>query len=140
MMKVVLDASVFVAAADSVDAFHAESRRLLERCLARGVSVAMPAFALTEIACALSRRLRDPAAARDLAIGGFEALGVLEVPMDSAFLARATVVGTAGFLRGADALYAAAAAAAGARLISWDAEHRSRAGALTPTEWMATHA
>lgn len=139
MKPVILDASVFVAAADPVDAFHGESRRLLEQLVRLGVPVTIPAFALTEIACALSRRLREPTAARELALRGLAALQARELPMDNDFLARATVIGTTQFLRGADALYAAAAITIGGRLISLDAEHQSRAGAISPTKWLAAN-
>jgi predicted nucleic acid-binding protein len=139
MKPVVLDASVVIAAADPKDALHLESRSLLEIVITRGVPVFLPAFGLTEIACALARRLRDPVVARSLAIGGLAAIRAVELPVDSAFLAHATLSGTRDFLRGADALYAAAAEATGGALVSWDGEHRSRAGALTPTEWMAAN-
>lgn len=136
MKPVVLDASVIIAAAEPTDAFHAESRRFLEIAIGRGVPVHVPAFGLTEIACALSRRLRDPGMARDLAIRGLSAVRAVEVPVDAAFLAHATLSGTRDFLRGADALYATAAEIIAGDLVSWDDEHRSRAGALTPTEWI----
>ena len=139
MKPVVLDASVFIAATESTDAFHAESRGLLEIVITRGVPIKVPAFGLTEIACALARRLRDPVMARTLAIPGLAAVRAVELPVDAAFLAHATLSGTRDFLRGADALYAAAAEMTGGVLVSWDGEHRSRAGALTPTEWMAAN-
>lgn len=137
MKPVVLDASVLVAAADLADAFHAASRSFLLELVGRDVEVVVPAFAVTEIACALARRLRDPVNARRLAIGGLSAVGAREMPMDAAFLAHATLGGTRDFLRGADALYAAAAGLAGGVLVSWDGEHRERAGAVTPVEWIA---
>ena len=139
MKPVVLDASVFIAATESTDAFHAESRGLLEIVITRGVPIKVPAFGLTEIACALARRLRDPVMAWTLAIPGLAAVRAVELPVDAAFLAHATLSGTRDFLRGADALYAAAAEMTGGVLVSWDGEHRSRAGALTPTEWMAAN-
>lgn len=139
MKPVVLDASVFIAAAEPTVAFHAESRKFLEVLIIRGVPVHVPAFGLTEIACALSRRLRDPVVSRNLAIRGLAAVRAVELPVDATFLAHATLSGTRDFLRGADALYAAAAEMTGGILVSWDGEHRSRAGALTPTEWIAAN-
>lgn len=136
MKPLVVDASVFIAAAEPEDAFHAESRRFLEIVITRAVPVHVPAFGLTEIACALSRRLRDPVVARKLAIGGLGAVRAVEMPVDATFLAHATLSGTRDFLRGADALYVAAAEMTGGVLVSWDGEHRSRAGAQTPVEWM----
>jgi len=139
MKPVVLDASVVLAATEVADVFHAESRRFLEFLVTRGVPVRVPAFGLTEIACALARRLRDPVKARSLAIRGLAAVRAVEVPVDAAFLAHATLIGTRDFLRGADALYAAAAEVSGGVLVSWDGEHRSRAKALSPTEWMVAN-
>jgi predicted nucleic acid-binding protein len=137
MKPVVLDASVFIAAAETSDCFHQESRQLLAALVSRSVSVSVPAFALTEIACALARRLRDPVAGRTLAMSGLAAVRATEIPMDASFLANATLSGTRGFLRGSDALYSAAAEVSGSILISWDGEHRSRPGASSPTEWLA---
>ncbi len=43
-------------------------------------------------------------------------------------------------LRGAIALYAATASLANAPLVSWDDELVSRAGAVTPQQWLAKRA
>jgi predicted nucleic acid-binding protein len=122
MKPVVLDVSVVLAATEPADAFHAESRRFLEFLVTRGVPVRVPAFVLTEIACALARRLRDPvkarSLARSLAIRGLAAVQAVEVPVDASFLAQATLIGTRDFLRGADALDAAAAEKSGGGLVS----------------------
>jgi len=59
--------------------------------------------------------------------------------MDAPFIARSTVTGTDRFLRGADALYAAAAELEGSTLISWDDEHQKREGALSPAAWLAAN-
>jgi predicted nucleic acid-binding protein len=64
---------------------------------------------------------------------------VVHVPVDARLLATSVQVGTGAFLRGADALYAATAQLAGAALVSWDNELIQRAGALTPTAWLAAH-
>jgi predicted nucleic acid-binding protein len=139
MKPVVVDASVMIAAAEPKDAFHAESRKFPEIVITRGVAVRIPEFGLTELACALARRLRDPVVARKLAIGGLAAVRAVELPVDAALLAHATLSGTGDFLRGADTLCAAAAEMTGGVLVSWDGGHGSRAGALTPVEWMAAN-
>jgi len=139
MNAVVLDASVLIAAAEPADCFHSESRTLLTQLVTRRVPITVPAFAVVEIACALARRLGDPVAARTLAIGGLSALRATELPMDSTFLAHATLSGTRQRLRGGDALYAAAAELSGNILISWDSEHRSRSAAMSPAEWLAAN-
>jgi len=56
--------------------------------------------------------------------------------MDSMLLAKALAMGTTKFLRGADAIYSAAAELTGCALVSWDKEHLQRAGALTPDDWL----
>lgn len=139
MKAVTLDASVWIAAADAEDNFHVPSRELFLKLLHRGIEVSIPAFAVTEVACALARRLRDAVAGRHLTIRGFAALKAKELPMDAPFIARSTITGTDCFLRGADALYAAAAEVAGSTLISWDGEHQKRAGALSPAAWLAAN-
>ena len=137
MKAVVLDASVFIAAVGSEDRFHEESRRFLLALATEKRAVLVPAFAIVEVACALSRMLRDAVMARKLTLQAMTAVRAKELPIDAAFLAQATLSGTRDFLRGADALYAAAAEMEHATLISWDNEHRTRAGARTPTEWLS---
>ena len=56
-------------------------------------------------------------------------------PLDGALLR----LGLQQRLRGADALYAATAQLAGAALISWDNELIQRAGAMTPSAWLAAN-
>jgi predicted nucleic acid-binding protein len=137
MNSVVLDASVLISAAEPADCFHRQSRTLLTELVKRGVGIHVPAFAVVEISCALARRLGDPVTARTLAIGGLSATRANELPLDSTFLAHATLSGTKQFLRGADSLYATAAELSGSILISWDGEHRKSSGALSPDEWLA---
>ncbi len=137
MKAVVLDASVFIAAVGPGDRFHEDSRRLMLALATERHAVFVPAFAIVEVACALSRMLRDAVTARKLTLQAMSAVRAKELPIDAAFLAQATLSGTRDFLRGADALYAAAAEMEKATLISWDNEHRSRAGARTPTEWLS---
>ena len=62
-----------------------------------------------------------------------------EIAMDASFLALTEEIGTNQFLRGADALYASAAYQIKSQLISWDAEHLERAGAMNPTNWLAAN-
>jgi len=137
MKPVVLDASVFIAATSLGDQFHEESRQLLLALATGRCAVLVPAFAVVEVASVLSRRLRDAVTARKLTLQVMSAVRAKELPVDATFLAQATLSGTRDFLRGADALYAAAAEMELATLISWDDEHRTRAGARTPTEWLS---
>ncbi len=138
-MRLTLDASVWIAAADATDVFHQQSRDLLRKVVADGIAVIQPAFGRTEVACALARRLRDGPLGRELTDSLMNRVVTAELPMDSVFLNTAKTLGTNQFLRGADALYAVAAQQSQSLLISWDYEHLQRAGGITPTDWLATN-
>ena len=136
MMDLTVDASVWVAAADPGDAFHAESETFLEAIEPQGLRVVVPAFTSIEVACALARKLQSPALGRRLSEQVMALRVMVYVPVDDDLLQEAWRTGTAQRLRGADALYAATAQMSGAQLISWDRELVERAGALTPTAWL----
>jgi predicted nucleic acid-binding protein len=109
------------------------------RAVQRGAQLIIPAFAVTEVACTLAHKHRDAAVARRLTGSMLTPSQVVHVPVDARLLATSVQVGTGAFLRGADALYAATAQLAGAALVSWDNELIQRAGALTPTAWLAAN-
>jgi predicted nucleic acid-binding protein len=46
-------------------------------------------------------------------------------------------VGCNAYLRGADALYAAAARMTGTPLVTWDRELLDRGGGITPLDWLS---
>ena len=135
----VVDANVWVAAADPGDEFHAASRRFLIAAARQGLRIFLPAYARVEMACALARRRQNAAAGRILANALAESPYVVQVALDAQFLAQALQTGTRGLLRGADALYAATAELNQARLVSWDAELLRRAEAITPSGWLAAN-
>ncbi len=66
-MTLVIDASVWAAAADAADALAGPSRAFLATVAERRLPVSLPAIARLDVACALARRLRDPARGRALA-------------------------------------------------------------------------
>jgi predicted nucleic acid-binding protein len=136
---VTVDSSVWVAAADPADPFCAASRGFFAALVRHQSPIHVPAFARVEIGCALARRQRDAAAARRLAHAMLASGQVVEASMDTPFLARALRAGTDAFLRGADALFVAAAAATGATLVSWDDELLLRGGAVTPSDWVTAN-
>ncbi|MDB6117174.1 MAG: Ribonuclease VapC [Verrucomicrobiaceae bacterium] len=131
-----IDANVWIAAFDPADCFHGVSATMLRRAASGNFSLYAPDIAQLEVACAVSRRRRDPAAG--VAAGSkLAAHPVLRmVLVDTTLQAAALRIGTQCFLRGADALYAAAAELTGSVLISWDKELVSRSGGLTPTDWL----
>jgi predicted nucleic acid-binding protein len=133
----VVDASVWVSAADPSDVFCQRSRAFLTAIAQRNLPIALPAFAPLEVACALARRTRNAEGARELAARLLQ-LSSLEVhEVNVAFLERAGLLGTNAFLRAADALYAAVAERTAGRLVSWDGELIDRAGGMTPDAWLA---
>lgn len=133
-----VDASVWIAAADTADVFHAESRRLLAAVDDRS-QIIVPAFAVVEVACALARKFRAPVLGRRLAHHILAESEVVHVPVDAELLGLAVQRGTDAFLRGADALYAATARLTGSTLVSWDGELIRRAGAISPSDWLMAH-
>lgn len=139
MDGVTLDASVWVAAAELSDPFWGPSRAFFSGLANRRSRISVPSFARAEIACALARRRRDPFLARRLTDAMLASARVVQVPVDATLLARALLIGTDTFLRGADALYAAAAQLGSSQLVSWDHELIQRAGALTPSAWLAAN-
>jgi predicted nucleic acid-binding protein len=132
-----IDANVWVAAADPRDEFYAVSRAFLLSVAQRRLRIYLPAFARIEIACALARRWQSPAAGQMLADSLVDSAYVVQVPLDTQFLAQALLSGTRALLRAADALYVATAELNQARLVSWDEELVQRAAAITPNDWLA---
>lgn len=131
-----LDASVWVAALDPRDRFHEPSAAFLRAAVERGLAFAGPAFVVVETACAVARRAGDARAGRRVHDELLANPRLTLEPLTSAFLATAARLGAELFLRGGDALYAAAAERTSAPLVSWDEEHIRRAGALTPQQWL----
>lgn len=138
MKAVVVDANVWIASIDSASPHRDASCACLERLGELGWQVMVPALARVELACALARRLRNPARARRIAESLFAHANVRETPLDPAALERALVLGTERYLRGLDAFYAADAVSGGIPLLSWDAELCDRVGASTPARWLAS--
>ncbi len=136
-MTVVVDASVWVAAADNTDRFSTVSRDFLRAVIAKPVSIVGPEIVHLEVACALARRTRDPAAARKL---GNAVLALAEVHRtDRVLIAEAIMTGTEMLLRSADALCAAVAKRVSGTIVTWDEDLLQRAGAVTPATWVEKH-
>ena len=136
MTVLVVDASVWVSAADATDAFSEPSRTFLSSLARRATPVALPDLAELEVACALARRLGDGQRGKDLAGQMLRSPLITVHALDSSLLRRAVEVGTRKLLRAGDAVYAAVGELTGAVVVSWDGELIERAGAVTPREWM----
>ena len=136
MTALVIDASVWVSAADPTDDLSEASRAFLSQVAARELPIVLPEFAKLEIACALARRLRSAEHGRSLADQMLESPRMSTYSANRAVLRRAIDVGTRNYLRAGDALYAAVAEAVEGQLVAWDRELIERGGALTPKEWL----
>lgn len=139
MNPLVIDASVWVSAADATDGLSEVSRTFLSGVVAREVPIALPEFAQIEIACALARRLRDAEQGRALTERMLASPLITTYSLSRARLREAIHFGTSSFLRSGDALYAALAARLDGGLVTWDEELVQRVGALTPRGWIKRH-
>jgi predicted nucleic acid-binding protein len=125
-----------VSAVHAADRFYAESLLFLSAASLEHARIIVPAFADTEVACAIARRSRNGASGLRLGAEILHTYNAIRVPIDANLIEVATRIGTSAFLRGADALYAATAQITGSQLISWDDELIQRAGAISPTTWL----
>lgn len=137
MKALVVDASVWVSAADGSDALSEVSRSFLALVVEREVPIVLPEHAELEIACALARRLCDAGQGRYLAGRMLESPLVTTHSSNRARFRKAVAVGTRRFLRSGDALYAALAEELECEVVAWDGELVERAAAVTPQEWIA---
>lgn len=140
-MTSTVDASVWVAADLPQEAAHQDARTVIEQLIRTGEPIHQPTITLVEVGAAVFRRLHDERFAME-AIGALlQVPGITFHPLDVAASLDATALAMQGSLRGADAIYLATAVRTGGRLITLDAELRSRAPAgmevLTPAEWVA---
>ena len=141
-MKLVVDASVFVAAADRSDAAHTEAKDFLERISTSKSRVLCPVIVLPETAAAIARLTRDSGKG-DVAVLRVLAMpGLRLVAMSEGFARRAARRASRHFLKGADAIYVALAANSKAALITLDEEMLERGGeavrTMSPADWLST--
>lgn len=135
-----VDANVWVSAFDTKDRFHHESVAFLRVVVGAETIINAPAIISLEVACALARRYGDPAVGRKAAIKMTANTLLRLESLDETLLSEALRLGTKFRLRAADALYAATATLRNdGVLVSWDSELIERAGAVTPTAWLASH-
>ncbi len=135
-----VDASVWIAAGDASDIYAERSRSFLAAVGRRQESLVVPSFTEVEIACALARRRQSAEAGLQWARAVMALPSISRVPLDTILISHSLQLGPQFLLRSADALYAAVAALYSAPLVTWDAELIRRAGAITPTNWLAANA
>lgn len=135
-----VDASVWVSAGNPNDMFAERSREFLAAAAQQGEIFCAPSFVEVEVACALARRWQNAEAGREWAKSIRMKPGITAVPIDAALLTFAVHLGTKLLLRAGDALYVAVSMINSAPLVTWDTELIQRAGALTPSDWLAKYA
>ena len=124
-----VDASVFVASCRLHERWCAASCEFLRLVRREGLALIEPAILPVEIAAAIARGGEDPAWANEYAESVLALPYLTLHPLDEHTARRAVSVAIQCRLRGADALYVAAAAQYGARLVTLDAEQLDRAPA-----------
>lgn len=126
----VVDASVVVSRLVPHDVHHEASRRWLTRHVAEGGLVIAPALLLPEVAGAVARRTGEPRLARRAVAAVLRLPALRLVPVDDSLARTAARLAGRLRLRGADAIYLAAAAGLRLPLVTWDVEQRDRAAGL----------
>lgn len=139
-MKLVVDASVFLAFVIPEEKEHGEAARFFACCETGKHQILFPALALAEVAGGVARRKRDPAKAA-LAVSRMQRLtGVKFFPLTEQSAGAAARLAANHFLRGADSIYCQLAREKAVLLITFDLELRKRAPGLmkvlSPKAWM----
>ena len=139
-MKLVVDASVFLAFVIPEEKEHGESARFFACCETGNHQILFPALALAEVAGGVARRKRDPEKAA-LAVSRmrrFAGASIFLLTEESAMAAAKLAANH--FLRGADAVYCQLARENRVPLITFDMEILKRAPgvmrALSPQAWI----
>lgn len=141
-MSLTIDASVWVALGDATEPEYTSCAQLFRHIRSSAPELMTPTLLLVEVAAAAARKSRDESVGLELA-RQVRALPFQRwLPLDEAMAGAAQRLGARLFLRGADAVYAAVAAATGSTLITLDLELASRAGAalpvISPAAWLSS--
>jgi len=122
-----LDASVFVSSVKHDEPGAAESLKLFDIIREKGLPLVEPTLLLVETAAAVARGTGDEKLAQRLAETISRLAPMVLVDLDTGMSLMAARLAARYRLRGADAIYAAAAEQYGARLVTLDKEQLSRA-------------
>lgn len=128
-MLFTVDASVFVAACRPREPGHAASVGFMRALLAADAMLVEPVILPVEVGAALHRTGIEAESAREYSESLFEQPQLTLVTTDEHMARRSLALALQCRLRGADALYVAAAALYGARLVTLDDEQLARAPA-----------
>lgn len=139
-MKLVIDASVFLAFAIPEEKEHAVAAEFFAHCETESHQLIFPALAIAEVAAGVARRKRDPQKAA-LAVQRMQRLASVRfAPLSRQEAEAAAKLAALYFLRGADAVYCQLARESKAPLITLDLEILDRiAGhivARSPQNWL----
>ena len=126
----VVDASVVVSHLVPQEAGHDVSRRWVERHIGAGGLVIAPVLLLPEVAGAIARRTGRPELARRAVDALLRLASLRLLALDETLARAAASVAAQLRLRGADAVYIAAASELRVPLVTWDAEQRERAAGV----------
>jgi predicted nucleic acid-binding protein len=129
----VVDASVWVSQFVPNDVHHGAARRWLDAAMAGDDwSPAVPAVALPEVAGAVARRTGVPALGEQAVAALLAVPGLRVVAVDLSLGTEAALAAARLGLRGADAVYAAAARRLAVSLVTLDDELAARAAGFVP--------
>ncbi len=135
----VVDASVWVSLLVPSDVHHTASHQWFQHYLARDDLLFAPVLLLAEVSAAVCRRTGDPDLARRSTDYLLRVPALRLVPVDQRLGELAADLAAELRLRGADAVYVAAAHYLNVPLVTWDTEQRERAGKAivvqTPTSF-----
>jgi predicted nucleic acid-binding protein len=130
----VVDASVWVSRLVPQDVHHAASRRWLQDQAAAGDLLISPTLLLAEVAGAVSRRTGGAELAHQAVQMLLRVPELRLVSLDSRLGRSAARLASQAALRGADAVYLAAAEQLNLPLVTWDREQLVRARGLVQVQ------
>lgn len=139
-MRLVIDASVFVAAVREEEQHYKSSREFLRKIQFAAGAVLCPTLILPECAAAIIRATGDAALARTVLrlIQNFPRIQLVPVELSTANWAAQLAIEYR--FRGADSVYVATDEMFQAILITWDGEMLKRSPSeipvLSPEEWL----
>jgi len=131
--SVVVDASVWVSAFMPQDINHPVSRLWIEHYISKGGLIVAPTFLIVEVAAAVSRQARLPAAGRGAVKSLYYVPAIRWRSPDSASFWTEVETAADLQLRAGDASYVALARHLNIPLVSWDREQLQKANNLIAT-------
>lgn len=129
----IIDASVYVAWVNALEADHASSWAWLETARAKREPLVAPVILLAEVAAAISRGSGDVRLAQKV-IQQLKQSGLIDLaPVTLSLATRAATIAAEHKIRGCDAIYVALAEQRGEMLVSLDQQQIERASQVVAT-------